>query len=90
MKVDQLITNPTWVSGPYYFLHPVSEWPNAREDHCSLTQCDLELKRMVTANTIQISEEPVNCLFKYFSSWVKLQKSVAWILNFKDLPTFRA
>lgn len=62
----------------------------AREDHLSLNLADPELKGLVTANAIQICEEPVTRLIGYFSSWVKLQKSVAWLLRFKDWLRSRA
>lgn len=90
VKVENFIGDTTWVSGPHFLLHPESEWPVAREDHLSLTLSDPEIKGQVTVNATQIIEEPVTHLIKYFSSWVKLQKSVAWLLRFKDWLRSRA
>lgn len=84
VKVDVFIQNTTWVSGPHFLLHPESEWPVNKEDVNYLSPEDPEVKNVAATNVTQLKEDPVTYLIKYFSSWTRLKKSVAWFLRIKD------
>lgn len=84
MKVEVFVSDATWVSGPHFLLHPESEWPVARDDIYHLSLGDPEVKGVVAVNVVQAREEPVTHLIEYFSSWIRLKKSVAWLLRIKS------
>lgn len=70
-----------WLGGPEFLLQPTSEWPKL-DIQSSIADDDVEVKRETTNNATSI--QPIKDIFKYFSSWTKLQRAVAWLTRFKD------
>ncbi|KAL7868352.1 hypothetical protein SRHO_G00097360 [Serrasalmus rhombeus] len=85
-RVDEFMRNMTWVSGPDFLCGPVEFWPNTRLNHAEITLDDPEIKR-VTVNRIEVEEnhDPFERLINYFSSWMKLKRTVAWFTKLKVL-----
>ncbi|CAI5670611.1 unnamed protein product [Oreochromis niloticus] len=85
VKVDVFMKNAKWLSGPQYLLQSRSEWPVYPDDISLLSSDDPEVKTVATVSVEQAGENSVTRLFKRFSTWTHLKKSVAWLLKFKDL-----
>lgn len=88
---DAFLKNKTWLSGPEYLLHPEQDWP-VNPDHTSkLLPDDPEVRVSVTVNAVHSSEvsDATTRLICHFSSWIRLRKSVAWILRFKNLLLYQ-
>jgi hypothetical protein len=78
LKVDSLLSSQRWKHGPDFLWKPTSEWP-MQPTARPVPLDDPEVK--VTVNTIVESEEsPMERLMSYFSSWIKLKKTVAWLM----------
>ena len=76
LKVDTLISLQRWTQGPDFLWNPTSEWP-IKPAALSIRSNNPE----VNVNTTEESQgSPVERLMSYFSSWLKLKKTVAWLV----------
>ena len=74
--------NSVWIQGPEFLQHPETEWPRSPE--CTLTQDDPEVK-VFTVSVVPVNEQ-VNTVMKfitYYSEWLRLRKTAAWMLKIK-------
>lgn len=85
MKVESLMQGETWINGPQFLLQPASEWPQRGDTANQDLQSDSEVKT-IRANRIIAEEksDPMNQLLQYYSSWGRLKRAIAWILQVKE------
>lgn len=83
-RVDEFLKNTSWVSGPEFLCSPVECWPKTPLNNAEITSDDPEIKR-IKVNSINVREDvsPFKKLINYFSSWIKLKRTVAWFLKIK-------
>lgn len=85
-KVDDFMKNTSWISGPEFLCGPVECWPKSPLSNAEIALDDPEIKE-ITVNSICVEESltPFKKLIHYFSSWMKLKRTVAWFLKLKAL-----
>ena len=64
-----------WINGPSFLTQPDEMWPKQPEDLCSLPEDQPE-------DLCTLPEE-LNDIFIRFSSWIRLKRTIAWILRYK-------
>lgn len=89
MSANTLVKCKEWIQGPEFLWKTEEEWPQNSVDSLSLSLEDPEVKRSTAVCSVvtkgEIKENPTSQLLEYFSSWQKLQRTVAWYLKFKDI-----
>jgi len=80
-----LLESDFWRSGPDFLWQDESSWPTPPTCEENIIDDVLEIKREVHVHAIDLdkSMETIEKLLCYFSSWVNLRKSVAYLLRFK-------
>ncbi|XP_006813137.1 uncharacterized protein LOC102800572 [Saccoglossus kowalevskii] len=77
----------TWFHGAAFLWQPESEWPGQPTDLPEIDRDDKEPRRKVQATTITqcntMGTDVWSRLLQQYSSWYKLQVSVAWLIRFK-------
>nr|CAH8874594.1 unnamed protein product [Trichobilharzia regenti] len=79
--IDMNVVKNKWWKGPEFLLRADSMWPR-REDEPPINECALELKTSVSLTSTQERHSGLHPLFKYYSSWYKLLKAVAWLTRY--------
>ncbi|KAL0164586.1 hypothetical protein M9458_040339, partial [Cirrhinus mrigala] len=84
LKIQSFMESKSWFQGPS-FLRKEVEWPKQPEQWPSLTEEDVEVKTSAAVTCTNSNEctDPLNQLFEYYSSWHKLKKAAAWILQLR-------
>ena len=76
--------NSRWETGPEFLW---DEEPNEDEGEYEIPVYDEEVKKEVVVHVVKIEEveeeHPIIKIARYFSSWRKVKKSVAWLLKIK-------
>lgn len=86
MKADGFLASTRWIHGPEFLSKPEEEWPKSDLDLSVISSDDLEVKRDLAVNCItKDTEDYTNYLINYYSTWVKLKRTVAWFLRLKQL-----
>ena len=90
MSVEKFVANKTWLEGPEILKQPEYEWPTSTRE-VSLDPDDPEVKKRVVVNAITVCEETATLerLFRRYSDWYSLKRSVAWLLRLKKLLKLR-
>lgn len=85
MTAEVFLKHDVWISGPQFLSGTEEEWPHSLGDLGPVSHDDPEIKReKVTVNVIQTTEpNAINILIHFFSTWTKLQRTVAWLLRLK-------
>ncbi|XP_077997089.1 uncharacterized protein LOC144450360 [Glandiceps talaboti] len=77
----------TWFAGPEFLWKPKCDWPSQPADLPEIPGNDKELRRKAqvctTLHTSSSRDDVLDMLLHRYSSWYKLQKSIAWLLRFK-------
>ena len=83
LRAEEFLTHGKWIKGPDFLYLPEQEWPTLEMDPV-IPIDDPEVKREAAVNVIvNDPENPTDHLLNYFSSWMKLKRSVAWFLVLK-------
>ncbi|KAL0152844.1 hypothetical protein M9458_051849, partial [Cirrhinus mrigala] len=89
LKVDLLLKEQMWTSGPPFLTRPPEEWPSSPINLGKSLVQDPEIKQEVVVNTLLVQTPEgrgtVTRLVNYYSSWTHLKKAVAWILRLKKI-----
>ncbi|KAL0176849.1 hypothetical protein M9458_029179, partial [Cirrhinus mrigala] len=89
LKVDLLLKEQMWTSGPPFLTRPPEEWPSSPINLGKSLVQDPEIKQEVVVNTLLVQTlegcGTVTRLVNYYSSWTRLKKAVAWILRLKKI-----
>ena len=75
-----------WINGPSFLTQPDEKWPKQPADLCSLPEDQSELKKTIVytaTTTINPTNFELNDVFTRFSSWIRLKRTIAWILRYK-------
>lgn len=81
MKIDEFNSNCCWLSGPSFLRHSDDFWPSSAVGEVPTD--DKEITQPKVQSVCYISSgSPLDRLLNRFSSWSRLQTSVAWVLRF--------
>ena len=85
LRIDELLSNVQWVTGPKFLLKEASEWPVSSVLTSDTSDLELknEMKTYVIVSQDSADTDVVQRLFARHSSWYSLKKSVAWLLRVK-------
>ncbi|XP_054869314.1 uncharacterized protein LOC129349591 [Amphiprion ocellaris] len=86
-RANIFIHNKVWISGPAFLSKSELEWPDNLGHQEELTVTDPEVKKsiLVNATTVKESSDGMQRLTEYFSSWIRLKKTVAWFTRVKGI-----
>lgn len=84
VPVNEFLKNKDWIFGPSFLKQSVKQWPTMPDDVSQMDSEDPEMKSGTTVAVITSTEDPIEQLLSHYSSWFKLKKAVAWILNVKE------
>jgi hypothetical protein len=82
MKLENLMKNNRWITGPQFLWQEASSWP-AMIEIPKLKDDDPEVRKEIQVYTTASDENPLDKLIQYHSSWWKLKRSVAWLLRYR-------
>ena len=76
------------INGPSFLTQSDEKWPKQPEDLISLPEDQSELKKTIVytrtaTTTINPTNFELNDVFIRFSSWIRLKRTIAWILRYK-------
>ena len=85
LSAEALINNTQWKMGPYFLWKTEDHWPQQPVSYATLDFEDPELKREAKTFTASAgdSADTIEQMIRYFSSWFKLKKHIAWILRYR-------
>ena len=89
VSAQSFVKSSRWLTGPEFLLKPENHWPEQLKDKIDLPDDSPMFERKVNVVSAVISankivDSPVDHLIKYFSSWHKLKRAVAWWIRFAD------
>ena len=86
LSANELLVSKRWPNGPHFLCLPECSWPHQPNTCTTDLEGDPEVKREVTTLTLTdqrpYEESVVEKLIRRYSSWYKLQRSVAWVCRF--------
>ncbi|XP_062422203.1 uncharacterized protein LOC119220568 [Pungitius pungitius] len=86
MGAEDFLKGRRWINGPQFLHMPKEKWPKLVDNLNVIAADDPEVKRDLIVNTIVNDlQNATSHLINYFSSWIKLNTSVAWILKVKEI-----
>ena len=80
ISASKLLNRERWFSGPNFLSKPEDEWPIA--EPCSGLEDVSEVKDEKPIFNLTLPDKLNKMLLKY-SSWLRLQRKIAWLLKFK-------
>ena len=86
MTTESFLKCERWLNGPDFLKQPQHSWPKLPETALSLSDDDLEIKKIVAVLSTAADEvyDPVIKFIEHFSSWNHLKRATARMLQFKD------
>ena len=76
------VQSKDWLVGPLYLWKNESEWPQSPIDLSDVSDLEIKEHKVFAA---QAERDIILTLFNYYSSWFRLKKAVAWILELKNM-----
>ncbi|XP_067030836.1 uncharacterized protein [Acropora muricata] len=85
LSAKALPSDERWKQGPQFLWLEESSWPRFPASLETSSQDDLEIKEHKRVYSVQLENlaQPHDKVFAYYSSWYKLQRSVAYLLRYK-------
>ncbi|XP_067023488.1 uncharacterized protein [Acropora muricata] len=85
LSAKALLSDEKWKQGPQFLWLEESSWPRFPASLETSSQDDLEIKEHKRVYSVQLKNlaQPDDKVFAYYSSWYKLQRSVAYLLHYK-------
>ena len=85
LSAKALLSDERWKQGPQFLWLEESSWPRFPASLETSSQDDLEIKEHKRVCSVQLKNlaQPDDKVFAYYSSWYKLQRSVAYLLRYK-------
>ncbi|XP_014676449.1 PREDICTED: uncharacterized protein LOC106816368 [Priapulus caudatus] len=92
LSAPELVQKGRWLQGPEFLWGDELEWPKPPDDLPDIQDDDREVKQSIQScvAVTEHSENPVDRLLSYHSTWHRLRKAVAWLLKFKKWLRDRA
>lgn len=85
LTAAEVVGNSRWIHGPPFLWMERKEWPTQPEFKCSMLEDAVEVKPNRKVYAVATDKaDPIDLLIQRHSSWYSLQKSVAWLLRFKQ------
>jgi hypothetical protein len=90
LSADALLHNERWLSGPDFLCKTEDHWPSQHYNSAATLEDDPEVKiepqtfAMVTGTLEGTLEDPLDQIFKRFSSWTRLRSFIAWVLCYRS------
>ncbi|XP_028404804.1 uncharacterized protein LOC114527371 [Dendronephthya gigantea] len=86
LSADALLQNKRWLSGPDFLWKTEDHWPSQLYNSATTLQEDPEVKiePQTFATVAETQEDPLEGIFKRFSSWTRLRIFIAWVLRYKS------
>lgn len=77
---DEMMRGNKWLNGPDFLRRPSERWPRSQAE-TKVAEGDPEVKREITAlaGTCHSGREPLQSLWRRYSSWQDLKRAVAWL-----------
>ncbi|KAL2102335.1 hypothetical protein ACEWY4_001503 [Coilia grayii] len=87
LTAEMFLRSEHWLRGPAFLTQPEETWPKYPEISTSLSDDDPEVKKTVAVFGAAAAEahDPVAEFIEHFSSWNRLKRATARLLQFKDL-----
>lgn len=85
LQIESLLNSTRWLYGPHFLTKENSEWSKVPADLNYLSPGDLEVKREVTMNCLNLQNNATARIIEYYSLWSKLLRAIAWWLRLKGL-----
>ncbi len=84
--VESFLKSDTWLSGPKFLVEPEMKWPINPDVSGNVSPEDPEIKAVISVYAVQATEQAdtVMRFMSHFSSWIRLKRTVAWLLRFKS------
>ncbi len=80
LTAAQLITKQEWLKGPEFLNKPEEEWPApdmpVKQEESEDSTLTVQVNAVVAEDHVE--QSAVDQLMKYFSSWTKLKRAIAW------------
>ncbi|XP_038049672.1 uncharacterized protein LOC119723185 [Patiria miniata] len=85
LDAKQILCQPRWKQGPAFLSADETAWSVEPEASPDLLQDDKEVKHEAKTCAVEAvaPDDLINTLLKRYSSWLRLKKTVAWLLRFK-------
>lgn len=86
VDAEALLRKGKWLVAPQFLWEDEDQWPNtSSEDVKDISNEDPEVKRVLVRTAIAKPDEltDLNDLFRRYSNWTSLKRSVAWILKIR-------
>ena len=80
LSASQLLIKERWFSGPAFLTKPEDEWPNFKVSLDLEDESEVKVEKPVFLLT---APDKLNELLLRYSSWLMLQRKIAWLLKFK-------
>ena len=87
LTAETFLKSEQWLHGPAFLKQPEKTWPKYPENSISLAADDPEIKKTVAVFGTAATEtrDPVTEFIQHFSSWDRLKRATARLLQFRDL-----
>ena len=87
LEVDAVIDSNRWTKDPDFLWQSEEMWPvrPAAMDPERDQECDLEEKKTTLVCFARRESARISEIFERFSSWLQLERIVAWVLRYKSL-----
>lgn len=85
MVAEDLVSSHRWKNGPGFLYEDEVTWPRQPVFNCAELESIAEVKRTQIVYALKMEEDYTNKLLRYYSSWHRLKKAVAWLLRLRNI-----
>ena len=82
MKVNLMIQNDRWLTGPKFLKESESEWPRLQGIRMS-TDEDPQVRKETQIYVVSVRDNGLDDLISFYSNWWKLKRAVGWWLRYR-------
>ena len=83
LRLDEMAENNRWLNGPTFLWKKENCWP-AMIEVPELKDSDAEVRKESRVYVTTVSQDPLDSLIHYYSSWWKFKRAFAWLLRYKQ------
>ena len=82
LRLDEMLKSSRWLNGPARLWKEETSWP-AMIEVPTLKDSDPEVRKESRIYTTAAVQDPIESLIQHYSSWWKLKRAFAWMLQYK-------